>query len=133
MMPTLLPINRTPLERELERALHRVDRVDADALRRMRDPYQCSTSHLPFLAWGRGVDLWYDDWPEWKKRRITSEIYAMKGLKGTRPGIEKYLSYVDAAIIESFIPPRGVIARRQDEAALKAWRERFADIRLTCK
>lgn len=129
-MTTLLPPNRTTLEVELERALHRVEGIDVDALRRMRDPYQCSMDHLPALAWGRGVDLWYDDWPEWKKRRITAEICLMKGRKGTLPGIDKYLSYVDAKIIEFVIPPRSIIARRQDSARIKAWRDRFAEIRL---
>ncbi|ABE64062.1 Phage tail protein I [Nitrobacter hamburgensis X14] len=130
MIPSILPSLRPDYERETERLLHLVGATDVDALRRMRDPFQCSLSHLPFLAWGRGVDLWYDDWPEWKMRRITAEIYGMKGLKGTRPGMAKYLSFVDAEIIESFIPPRGVIARQQDASLLTAWRERFAEIRL---
>lgn len=129
-MTTLLPPNATRFEREIERALHRVGSIDVDALRRMRDPYQCSTAHLPFLAYGRGVDLWYDDWPEWKKRRITAEIYGMKGLKGTLPGIQKYLSYVDARVVENYLPPHGVVLRPQNSDALKAWRERFAEIRL---
>jgi len=130
MTPTLLPPQRTPLERELERGLHRVGDLDVDALRRMRDPYKCSPEHLPFLAYGRGVDLWYDDWPEWRKRRITAEIYGMKGLKGTRPGLAKYLSFVDAELVESYIPPRAVVAMTQPQSALAAWRARFAEIRL---
>lgn len=130
MTTTLLPQNSSIFERELERSLHLVGTTDVNALRRMRDPFQCSVSHLPFLAWGRGVDLWYDDWPEWKKRRITAEIYGMKGLKGTRPGMAAYLKFVDAEIIESFIPPRGVIARQQDKSLLAEWRERFAEVRL---
>lgn len=130
MIPTVLPPTRTLTEREVERSLHRVGEIDVDALRRMRDPALCSPEHLPFLAWGRGVDLWFDDWPEWKKRRITAEIYRLKGIKGTLPGIAGYLTYVDASLVESFLPPQGVIARSQGADALQAWRERFAEIRL---
>lgn len=90
---SLLPLNATDFEKALEGlAAFSVNRVDVDLVKRMRDPYLTSVSHLPFLAWGRGVDLWRDNWPEWKKRRITAEIYGMKGLKGTLPGINKYLS-----------------------------------------
>ncbi|KAB2779431.1 phage tail protein I [Brucella anthropi] len=104
--------------------------VDIDAIRRVRDPYRCSVSHLPFLAWGRGVDLWREAWPEWKKRRITAEIYGMKGLKGTLPGINKYLSYMDAEIYDAIIPPIGVYAVEYSRSALDAWRAQFPELRL---
>lgn len=128
---TLLPLNSTKLERALEQVAKRlIDDIDVDALRRMRDPYLTSSSHLPFLAWGRGVDLWRSNWPEWKKRRITAEIYGMKGLKGTLPGINKYLSYVDAEVYEAIIPPVGVFAVGQTKESLDAWRSQFAELRL---
>nr|DAO37973.1 MAG TPA: tail protein [Caudoviricetes sp.] len=131
ILPPLLPKDSGVFERALEQViLPRILNADVDALRRMRDPYLCSVAHLPFLAWGKGVDLWYDSWPEWKKRRITSEIYQMKGLKGTLPGIEKYLSYVDATVVESILPPQGVVMRSEDPARLRLWRERFAELRL---
>lgn len=128
---SLLPQNATDFEKALERlAPFTVNRVDVDLIKRMRDPYQTSVSHLPFLAWGRGVDLWRDNWPEWKKRRITAEIYGMKGLKGTFPGINKYLSYVDAEIYDAVIPPVGVYAIEQSKEALEAWRSQFPELRL---
>lgn len=127
---SLLPNNATRFERAVEQSLHRVGDIDVDALKRMRDPALCSLEHLPFLAFGRGVDFWYEDWPEWKKRQITAEIYLMMGLKGTLPGISKYLGYVDAKVVESYIPPRGVVLRSPNVDALKAWRERFAELRL---
>lgn len=128
---SLLPPNATDLEKEIEGgSLFALGRVDVDLVKRMRDPYRCSVSHLPFLAWGRGVDLWRDNWPEWKKRRITAEIYRMKGLKGTLPGIGKYLSYVDAEIYDAVIPPVGVYAVEQSREALEAWRSQFPELRL---
>ena len=128
---TLLPPRSTPFERALERVSGQsLESIDVNSLRRMRDPYLTSVSHLPFLAWGRGVDLWRDNWPEWKKRRITSEIYGMKGLKGTLPGINKYLSYVDAEVYDAVIPPVGVFAVAHSREALEAWRSQFPELRL---
>lgn len=127
---SLLPLNSTAFEREIERSLHRVNTLDVNAIRRMRDPWACSTSHLPFLAWGRGVDLWYEDWPEYLKRRMTADIYRLKGLKGTLPGVDGYLHYVGGRIIESVLPPQDVIARPQSADRIRQFKERFAQIRL---
>lgn len=127
---SLLPTNSTVFEREAEIALHKVGQIDVDALKRMRDPWACSAAHLPFLAYGRGVDLWYADWPEHRKRRITAESYRLHGLKGTLPGAAGYLAYVDAAIVEAVLPPQSVIARPQDPERQRRFRERFAQIRL---
>ena len=127
---SLLPLNSTTFEREIEKSLHRVNTVDVNVIRRMRDPWACSVAHLPFLAWGRGVDFWFEDWPEHLKRRMTADVYRLKGLKGTLPGVDGYLSYVDASIIESVLPPQDVIARAQDPDRLRQFKERFAEIRL---
>lgn len=127
----ILPVNTLPIEDVLEQvAVLTLKEIDVDSLRRMRDPYLTSVSHLPFLAWGRGVDLWRDNWPEWKKRRITAEIYGMKGLKGTLPGIDKYLSYVDAEIYDAVIPPVGVFLIDQPRESLELWKSQFPELRL---
>lgn len=130
-LESILPPRSTPFELAMEQVSSRLfGKVDVGSLKRMRDPFQASVSHLPFLAWGRGVDLWRDYWPEWKKRRITSEIYEMKGLKGTLPGINKYLSYMDAEIYDAVIPPIGAFAIEYSASALEEWRNQFAELRL---
>ena len=127
---SLLPTNSTVFERAIETSLHRVSEIDVAALRRMRDPWLCSVSHLPFLAWGRGVDLWYEDWPEYRKRRITADAYRLKGLKGTLPGIDAYLGYVDARVEDFVIPPQATVARAQAPARIAAFKARFAQLRV---
>lgn len=128
---SILTPKSKPFERAVEQAAAlQILAIDPDALKRMRDPYQCGVSHLPFLAWGKGVDLWRDNWPEWKKRRITAEIYQMKGLKGTLPGINKYLSYLDAKIYDAIIPPVGVYAVDYAAGNLEAWKAQFPELRL---
>tara|TARA_R110002124_G_scaffold284368_1_gene461504 strand:- start:25009 stop:26253 length:1245 start_codon:yes stop_codon:yes gene_type:complete len=127
---SLLPVNAGLFERTVEPGFQRISELDIDALRRMRDPWAASLAHLPFLAWGRGVDLWFEDWPEYRKRRITSQIYQMKGLKGTLPGLSSYLDFVDARIEEAILPPCGVVARPYGAERLQRFLERFAEIRL---
>ncbi|MCR5941108.1 phage tail protein I [Ochrobactrum sp. XJ1] len=127
----LLPPEAGPFEKALvDSIIPSIVSVDVDAIRRVRDPYRCSVSHLPFLAWGRGVDLWREAWPEWKKRRITAEIYGMKGLKGTLPGINKYLRYVDAEIYDAIIPPVGMYLADYSPDMLEDWRAQFPELRL---
>lgn len=128
---SILPVMSTVFEKALEKqAPFLMSRVNVNLIKDMRDPWRASVSHLPFLAWGRGVDLWRDNWPEWKKRRITSEIYQMKGLKGTLQGINKYLSYVDAQVYDAIIPPVGTFATGYSKEALQAWRAQFPELRL---
>lgn len=126
----LLPSVSTPIEVALDLNANRLLDADSDIIRRVKDPDRCPIPLLPFLAWERGVDLWFDSWPDWKKRRITKHIYQLKGSKGTIPGHSGYLFYVDAEIVQSIIPPQGVTARAQSADRLEAYRNRFAELRV---
>ncbi|MEO0497872.1 MAG: phage tail protein I, partial [Pseudomonadota bacterium] len=83
--PPLMPGSTQDLGRVLD-ASPRLDEIDVDIIRRAKSAADCDVELLPFLAWERGVNLWFDDWPEWKKRRITAQIYEMLALVGTVPG-----------------------------------------------
>lgn len=128
--PTILPSNSTPFLRSLDAVSRRLLDLDVDVIRRVKDPYRTPMAFLPYLAWERGVDLWYEDWPEWKQRRITAEIYTLKGRKGTLPGANGYLFYVDARIEDFVIPPQTTVARAQDGARIAAFKSRFAELRV---
>lgn len=126
----LLPPNADLLEKLQDKNTNRLLNIDVNIIRRTKKPYETDIRFLPFLAWERGVDLWYDDWPEWKKRRITNESYWLKGLKGTLPGIDAYLFFVDAKIVDYIIPPQQVIARKQNPKRVKKFKSQFAQLRL---
>lgn len=58
MSDDLLPSNATPFERAISGAGARMLSVDADAIRRERDPSRCDAAFVPFLAWERSVHFY---------------------------------------------------------------------------
>lgn len=75
----------------------------------LMDPYQTPAAFLPWLAAHHSVDLWFNDWPEARKREITAQyagrsvLYpheCLPELKGTHEGALRFLSFVDAEVID---------------------------------
>ena len=78
------------------------------------DPYRTPTRFLPWLAAHHSVDLWYDDWSEERKREMIAQCAGVStdypasplaALKGTLVGLKRYLSFVDADIIDRIAHP----------------------------
>tara|TARA_R110002020_G_scaffold15555_35_gene55422 strand:- start:1906 stop:2640 length:735 start_codon:yes stop_codon:yes gene_type:complete len=96
------------------------DRIEVP-LREIMDPYQTPAAFLPFLAAHYSVDLWFDDWPEERRREMIAQcagrsvLYPgerLAALKGTRKGLKRYLGFVDAEIVRVVShPTRFVIGR----------------------
>lgn len=80
------------------------------------DPYLTPVAWLPWLAAHHAVDLWFDDWPEARKREMiaqcagVSTVYPddppLGDLKGTLKGLKRYLEFVDATIIDRKAHPQ---------------------------
>lgn len=68
-------------------------------IRQIMDPATTPAAFLPFLAAHRSVDLWFDDWPEARKRRMVDEAVKLAALKGTRAAAAAFLDFVDATIV----------------------------------
>lgn len=107
----LLPGNASPLEKALADVFSRQPAV---AVRDQRDPYLIPAEALPWLAAHHGVRLWFDDWPEARKRDIVAHHAGLRpeypgerlgDLVGTRTGLERYLSYVDVAVVHALTYP----------------------------
>ncbi|MEI4262787.1 phage tail protein I [Roseovarius sp. D0-M9] len=107
----LLPPNASDFERALADVLSRQPGVP---LRVQRDPYSAAADVLPWLAAHHGVRLWFDDWAETRKRAIIAHhaglhpVYPgerLGDLVGTRLGLERYLSYVDASLVHALAYP----------------------------
>ncbi|MDP9772618.1 UNVERIFIED_ORG: phage tail P2-like protein [Rhizobium sp. SORGH_AS 755] len=92
----------------------------------LMDPYRTPARFLPWLAVHHSVDLWFDDWPEERKREMiaqcagVSTLYPaspLAALKGTLAGLKRYLAFVDAVIVDRIAHPnrftfgRAVIGR----------------------
>lgn len=80
------------------------------------DPYQTPVAWLPWLAAHHAVDLWFDDWPEARKREMIAQCAGVSTvhpddpplgeLKGTLKGLKRYLEFVDATIIDRKAHPQ---------------------------
>lgn len=79
-MASLLPLNRTPLERALEAA---AEEDLAVMLRRLYNPDTCPAGLLYLLAWAWSVDRWDDQWPEAVKRSVIRSAFFVHAHKGT--------------------------------------------------
>lgn len=90
------------------------------------DPYLTPSRFLPWLAAHYSVDLWYDDWPEERKREMIAQCAGVSirypasplaALRGTLAGLKRYLAFVDAEIVDRIAYParftfgRAVIGR----------------------
>lgn len=101
---TLLPPNSTPweLSQSLTSAARRP--LPTDFPRRVWDPDLCPEEFLPYLAWGLGLEIWKDAWPEEKKRAIIRRIWRLKRRKTTPQGIRDYVELTGSEIVKTVRP-----------------------------
>ena len=77
------------------------------------------------------VDVWNDDWPVKRKRKVVAEALTYHRRKTTPAGVRMALSYRDAELVSYNLPRHGffcdlaVSAERE-----KAWAERLPEIRI---
>lgn len=104
-----LPPGALPFERALAAGFTDVLPVP---YRVLLDPSTTPAGWLPFLAAHRSVDLWFDDWPDARKRAVVEAALLDARLKGTRAGTMRFLSYVDATLVDTVAyPARFVLGR----------------------
>jgi phage tail P2-like protein len=101
---SLLPSNSTPWElaQSLTSAARRP--LPSDVIRSVWNPQSCPTPLLPYLAWGIGLEIWKDDWPEQKKRDVVSRVWQLKRRKTTLKGVRDYVNLVDADVVKAVRP-----------------------------
>jgi hypothetical protein len=129
LTPHLLPPNATRFEVALDRCEDGTLNIPVP-LRDLWRPETCPAHLLPFLAWGLSVDLWEEDWPEGRKRRICAEALKLHRLKGTLDGVKRLLAYIDARVVEAVLPPQRIFARAPDPQRQARFRARFAQLRI---
>lgn len=78
-------------------------------IREIVDPASTTTAFLPFVAVHNGVKLWFDDWSLARKRAMAAD-WELPDLIGTRPGLRRFLGYVDATLISAVAHPRRFVA-----------------------
>lgn len=102
-MSELLPSNASPLEHGLDDATARVVPVPiATSL----DAQDAPVAFVPFLAHREGVTLWFDDWPEARKRQVAENwLQDYARIIGTRPAADDFLALVDASVVHRLSYP----------------------------
>lgn len=131
-MTSLLPPNATPLERALEAiSKTRIEAVPAPIVEAGR-PETAPATFLPFLAWGRSLDIWDRTWPEAVKRAAIADAPRLHRLKGTLAGVRGHLALAGAAVIEATVPPQGffVSGGVAGDRDWEAWRAGLPEIRV---
>ena len=121
----------TPWERAVEKTSASRWKLDADLIRRAQDPWACPEHLLPWLAYNRGVDFWFDDWDEMTKRRVIAEMPRLQKLKGTLAGLEGYLALISAPVTYATLPPAdGFFEGELSTEDRVAWLARLPQLRL---
>lgn len=130
-MSALLPRNATAwdIAGSLTSAARRP--LDSDIIRRVWSPWECPADLLPYLAHAFSVDLWYEEWTETRKRSIIANAVAMHRLKGTLAGIERYLAYTGATLLNVVTPPAKVYSGASlTRAQRESWLSRLPQVRV---
>lgn len=103
MTDTLLPINATKQERDIEATMSRISDVPVP-VRDMWSPDECPPEVLPWLGWQFSVDAWSADWSDAQKRQAIKDSFFVHKHKGTIGAVKSALASLgfDARIQEWF-------------------------------
>lgn len=127
----VLPSNATRYIRDLAIEVERLLDLDVDTIRTLWNPHDCPEEMLPYLAWALSVDIWDPSWNLLKKRSVVASAFCDHRIKGTRAGLERYLGYVDATLIQCLTPPQGIyLAPALDKDEQDAWLALMPQLRI---
>lgn len=127
---TLLPDNRAPFEEAADLTGARIGALPI-GLRELVQPYAVPASHLPWLAWGLGVDLWDKDWPAEKQRARTARSLPFHAIKGTQTAMAEALAVMGAEACRFVVPPaKTYLSKALTETERAAYLDRFAQLRV---
>lgn len=87
---SLLPSNSTKYEKALEKTCARSFSLPV-LVDKIRNPYTCPLSTLPWLAYERSVDEWNEGWSDEQKRQVTARAISIHKKKGTCGAVEEAL------------------------------------------
>ncbi len=105
-MASLLPLNATPLERDIETVAGTATELPVP-IPSLWDWETCPAEFLPWLSWTFSVDDWDSNWSEDQKRQSIKESYEIHVKKGTVGSIRRVLraaGYGEVVIIERAHP-----------------------------
>lgn len=118
----LLPSTQTPLEKIFSATAEgRIAGVPAP-INLLNDAYAAPAQFLDALAYEVGVDLWNEDWPEVKKRKVIQDTIGLKKILGSEAGIAAYIAIEDGELIDVVVPPQTpFLSKALGEADYEGW------------
>lgn len=126
-LPTLLPINATPIERAIEQAT--VPSDNADAIRPAYRPGAIPEATLPWLAWAFDVPLWPSDQAE--RRGIGADSWRLHRLRGTMGGLKAIAKYAGGEVVKAITPPaKSYVSPALTRAERNAFVARYPQLRI---
>jgi len=126
----LPPDDATPLELTIEQASAPAASLPVEIARLNRGE-TAPLSAVPFLAWGRSVDLWSDDWTDGQKRSVVDQFFDLHRYKGTLGGIERHVALTPGRVIDAVVPPQAFfLGGNNDDELWRRWMDRLPEIRL---
>lgn len=91
---SLLPPNATAAERAMEQVMAHVGDVPLD-IRTVKNPDDCPTELLPWLAWEYAITWWDESWTEEQKRHVIKSAAVVNKRRGTVSAVKRALAAVD--------------------------------------
>jgi Phage tail protein (Tail_P2_I) len=109
----------------------RITDTYAEAIIDIWNPWAIAYEHLPFLAWATGVNLWEHWWSEEQQRSWVARQWYLKSIRGTRAGLDEFVSAVGGSVKRCVVPPaRAYATARMTEAERIAYVARFPQLRI---
>ncbi|MFR9656404.1 MAG: phage tail protein I [Rikenellaceae bacterium] len=124
---SLLPDNRSPLERGLELAFTQLLYESENPYPALLNPRQTKKPMLPYLAQDRGVPEWDSAAPESEQRQTVANAWPVRRLAGTRKGL---MLAMDSLEYDAEVTPWYQMAPRGQpyHFELVAWKRQNAPI-----
>ena len=97
MSKTLLPLNATQQERDIETSTARLSEIPVET-GKLWSPDTCPADLLPWLAWALSVDEWNTDWSESTKRDFIKQSATVHRHKGTVGAVRNALASLGITI-----------------------------------
>lgn len=90
MSKSLLPINATKPEKDIEASIERISDIPVP-IKDLWNPQTCPEKLLPWLAWALSVDVWDSSWTTEIKRNVIAQSVSIHRIKGTVEAVEQAL------------------------------------------
>lgn len=127
----LLPREQTGWERAVERVSAERWPLDADIIRRAKDPWRCPPEFLPHLAFEFSVDLWDEAWPLAKKRSVVARAMRLARIKGTEAGLAEAVSIMGGEVLAVRTPQQKLFLHTSRTPEQKAaWLAKMPQLRV---